>query len=49
VLTAADSNIIKTYVELGMDIIAEMAFDPVRDAALATARVGRKSVAPSAV
>lgn len=36
VLTAIDSDVIKTYVELGLGvgIIAEMAFDPVRDAAL---------------
>jgi LysR family cys regulon transcriptional activator len=37
VLTAIDSDVIKTYVELGLGvgIIAEMAFDPARDAALA--------------
>lgn len=37
VLTAIDSDVIKTYVELGLGvgIIAEMAFDPTRDAALA--------------
>lgn len=37
VLTAVDSDVIKTYVELGLGIgiIAEMAFDPVRDTALA--------------
>jgi LysR family cys regulon transcriptional activator len=36
VLTALDSDVIKTYVELGMGvgIIAQMAYDPVRDAAL---------------
>lgn len=35
-LTAIDSDVIKTYVELGMGvgIIAEMAFDPLRDVAL---------------
>jgi LysR family cys regulon transcriptional activator len=35
-LTAIDSDVIKTYVELGLGvgIIAEMAFDPLRDAAL---------------
>jgi LysR family cys regulon transcriptional activator len=35
VLTALDSDVIKTYVELGMGvgIIAEMAFDPARDTA----------------
>ncbi len=37
VLTAIDSDVIKTYVELGLGvgIIAEMAFDPARDTALA--------------
>lgn len=37
VLTAVDSDVIKTYVELGLGvgIIAEMAFDPSRDSALA--------------
>jgi LysR family cys regulon transcriptional activator len=37
VLTAVDSDVIKTYVELGLGIgiIAEMAFDPARDTALA--------------
>lgn len=37
VLTAIDSDVIKTYVELGLGvgIIAEMAFDPLRDTALA--------------
>ena len=37
VLTAIDSDVIKTYVELGLGvgIIAEMAFDPIRDTALA--------------
>lgn len=37
VLTAIDSDVIKTYVELGLGvgIIAEMAFDPERDAMLA--------------
>lgn len=36
-LTAIDSDVIKTYVELGLGvgIIAEMAFDPARDTALA--------------
>ena len=36
VLTAVDSDVIKTYVELGLGvgIIAEMAFDPARDVAL---------------
>jgi LysR family cys regulon transcriptional activator len=36
VLTAIDSDVIKTYVELGLGvgIIAEMAFDPVRDTGL---------------
>jgi DNA-binding transcriptional LysR family regulator len=36
VLTAIDSDVIKTYVELGLGvgIIAAMAFDPTRDAAL---------------
>lgn len=36
VLTAIDSDVIKTYVELGLGvgIIAEMAFDPVRDSRL---------------
>lgn len=36
VLTAVDSDVIKTYVELGLGIgiIAEMAFDPVRDSGL---------------
>ena len=35
VLTALDSDVIKTYVELGMGvgIVAQMAYDPVRDAA----------------
>ncbi len=35
VLTALDSDVIKTYVELGMGvgIIAQMAWDPVRDIA----------------
>jgi LysR family cys regulon transcriptional activator len=34
VLTALDSDVIKTYVELGfgVGIVAEMAYDPVRDA-----------------
>lgn len=42
VLTAVDSDVIKTYVELGLGIgiIAEMAFDPVRDSGL-TAIPGR--------
>ena len=37
VLTAIDADVIKTYVELGLGvgIIAEMAFDPQRDSALA--------------
>lgn len=37
VLTAVDSDVIKTYVELGLGlgIIAEMAFDPLRDTTLA--------------
>ncbi len=37
VLTAIDSDVIKTYVELGLGvgIIAEMAFDPLRDSGLA--------------
>jgi LysR family transcriptional regulator, cys regulon transcriptional activator len=37
VLTAIDSDVIKTYAELGLGvgIIAEMAFDPVRDSGLA--------------
>jgi len=36
-LTAIDSDVIKTYVELGLGvgIIAEMAFDPERDTGLA--------------
>ena len=36
VLTAIDSDVIKTYVELGLGvgIIAEMAYDPLRDTAL---------------
>lgn len=36
-LTAVDSDVIKTYVELGLGIgiIAEMAYDPLRDTALA--------------
>ena len=36
VLTAIDSDVIKTYVELGLGvgIIAAMAYDPIRDAAL---------------
>jgi LysR family cys regulon transcriptional activator len=36
VLTALDSDVIKTYVELGMGvgIVAQMAYDPVRDGAL---------------
>ncbi len=36
VLTALDADVIKTYVELGMGvgIVATMAYDPVRDAAL---------------
>lgn len=41
VLTAADSDVIKTYVELGLGvgIIAEMAFDASRDAALGAVSV----------
>ena len=37
VLTAIDADVIKTYVELGLGvgIVAEMAFDPQRDSALA--------------
>ena len=40
VLTAIDSDVIKTYVGLGLGvgIIAEMAFDPSRDEALAAIR-----------
>ena len=36
VLTALDADVIKTYVQLGMGvgIVAQMAYDPVRDAAL---------------
>ena len=36
VLTAIDSDVIKTYVELGLGvgILAKMAFDPARDTAL---------------
>ncbi len=39
VLTAIDSDVIKTYVELGLGvgIIAEMAFDPARDRPLGMA------------
>jgi LysR family cys regulon transcriptional activator len=42
VLTAVDSDVIKTYVELGLGvgIIAEMAFDPMRDTALAAVAAG---------
>lgn len=42
VLTAVDSDVIKTYVELGLGvgIIAEMAFDPARDAALGAIPAG---------
>ena len=42
VLTAVDSDVIKTYVELGLGvgIIAEMAFDPVRDTTLAAIAAG---------
>lgn len=42
VLTAVDSDVIKTYVELGLGvgIIAEMAFDPARDTALAALAAG---------
>lgn len=41
-LTAVDSDVIKTYVELGLGIgiIAEMAFDPARDTALAALAAG---------
>ena len=36
VLTALDADVIKTYVELGMGVglIAQMAYDPVRDTGL---------------
>ncbi len=42
VLTAIDSDVIKTYVGLGLGvgIIAEMAFDPLRDSALAAVPAG---------
>jgi LysR family cys regulon transcriptional activator len=42
VLTAIDADVIKTYVSLGLGlgIIAEMAFDPVRDAGLAALPAG---------
>lgn len=42
VLTAVDSDVIKTYVELGLGIgvIAEMAFDPGRDTAIAALPAG---------
>lgn len=42
VLTAVDSDVIKTYVELGLGIgiIAEMAFDPTRDAELTALAAG---------
>jgi len=42
VLTAVDSDVIKTYVELGLGIgiVAEMAFDPARDTALAALPAG---------
>ena len=42
VLTAVDSDVIKTYVELGLGVgvIAEMAFDPARDTALAAVAAG---------
>lgn len=42
VLTAVDSDVIKTYVELGLGIgiIAEMAFDPLRDTSLAALPAG---------
>ncbi len=42
VLTAIDSDVIKTYVELGLGvgIIAEMAFDPQRDSALESLSAG---------
>jgi len=42
VLTAIDADVIKTYVELGLGlgIIAEMAFDPLRDAGLQAVAVG---------
>jgi LysR family cys regulon transcriptional activator len=41
-LTAVDSDVIKTYVELGLGIgiIAEMALDPARDTALAALAAG---------
>ncbi len=40
VLTALDADVIKTYVELGMGVglIAQMAYDPVRDTGLERAR-----------
>ena len=40
VLTALDADVIKTYVELGMGvgIVAQMAYDPARDAGLDEAR-----------
>lgn len=42
VLTAVDSDVIKTYVELGLGIgiIAEMAFDPARDTGLRAVAAG---------
>lgn len=42
VLTAVDSDVIKTYVELGLGIgiVAEMAFDPARDLALRALAAG---------
>jgi len=42
-LTAMDSDVIKTYVELGMGagIVASMAFDPKRDAALRALPAGK--------
>ncbi|MBF0462714.1 MAG: CysB family HTH-type transcriptional regulator [Magnetococcales bacterium] len=42
VLTAIDADVIKTYVELGLGvgIVAEMAYDPVRDKGLEAVEVG---------
>ncbi|TPW17538.1 MAG: LysR family transcriptional regulator cys regulon transcriptional activator [Halothiobacillaceae bacterium] len=42
VFTAIDSDVIKTYVELGLGIglLAKMAFDPVRDSGLRAIDVG---------
>ena len=41
-LTALDADVIKTYVELGMGvgIVAEMAYDPARDAGLVALPAG---------